>query len=209
MTYRLPAALLALSILAAGCAGLSATPPATQAAKPIAPRSYYDNIAIDGRLSVRYQQNGRDEAVHGSFTWTQQPGHTDIALLSPLGQTLALINVRPSSSTLTQAGQPPKSAADVDALAADTLGWPLPVSGLRDWLQGFITDARGKRIAIAQQEEATETTTDDGWQIRYAAWEADPADPGAMRPRRIDLRRQTMEAGEVALRLVIDNWQAR
>lgn len=207
MIFRIHAALLALSILAAGCAGLSTTPP--QAAQAGAARSYHDNIAIDGRLSVRYQQNGRDEAVHGSFTWTQQPGHTDIALLSPLGQTLALINVTPSSSTLTQAGQPPKSAADVDALAADTLGWPLPVSGLRDWLQGFISDARGRRIAVAPQEEAAETTTGDGWRIRYAAWEADPAAPGAVRPRRIDLHRQTAQAGEVALRLVIDNWQAR
>jgi outer membrane lipoprotein LolB len=41
--------------------------------------------------------------------------------------------------------------------------------------------------------------------MRYAAWD----DTAAARPRRIDLTRNTEQAGEVALRLVIDTYEPR
>lgn len=194
------------SLLLSGCATVSApTEPATTATPQAAVlRAYHDAIDLAGRLSVRYQENGKDQAVHGSFTWTQNTGHTVVTLLSPLGQTLATIDIKPTSSTLIQAGQPPRMAADVDALAAEALGWPLPVSGLRDWLQGFTVDAAGRRPVVAQ--ESANVTTRDGWRIQYASWE-DSADPAQRRPKRIDLARNTAQAGDVTLRVVIDNWQ--
>ena len=156
-------------------------------------------------MSVRYQINGRDEALHGSFEWRQRPDATEVTLASPLGQTLAQIAITPAGATLTQAGQPPLSAADPDALAFQALGWPLPVAGLRDWLQGMVETAGGRRVAVSPQNDGAEIISADGWRLRYAAWEAGP-EP---RPRRIDLSRSTAQAGEVALRLVIDNFQPR
>jgi outer membrane lipoprotein LolB len=195
------AALLALPFFAAGCAGLSPAPPAQP--RTVAARTYRQAIDISGRLSVRYQQNGRDEALHGSFEWRQRPGHTELTLLSPLGQTLALIDITPAGSTLTQAGQAPVSATDADALAAETLGWPLPVSGLRDWLQGYGRELGGKRFIATPADPDADIVTDDGWRLHYAGWDT----AGVPRPRRIDLQRSTIQAGEVALRLVIDTYQ--
>jgi outer membrane lipoprotein LolB len=200
MRFSYRAALLALPLFAAGCAGVPVTPPGPQAE---AQRSYHRSIDIGGRLSVRYQQNGRDEALHGSFTWNQRPELTEIALLSPLGQTLAEIRVTPAASSLTQAGQGTRIATDVDALAADALGWPLPVAGLREWLQGF--SAGGKRIPAGDGEGTA--FTDSGWRIRYASWE--PGADGDLHPKRIDLSRSTAQAGEVSLRIVLDAWQPR
>ena len=203
MTSLLRAALLALPILVAGCAGIAPVAPAP--AETGAIRAYWQTIAIAGRMSVRYQQNGREEALHGSFDWRQRPGHTELTLSSPLGQTLAKIEIGRTGSTLTQAGQPALAAADADALAAQALGWPLPVSGLRDWLQGHVAARGGKRIVATPQDEGTDIVTADGWRIRYAAWD----NTSAPRPRRIDLTRTTKEAGEVALRLVIDTFEPR
>jgi outer membrane lipoprotein LolB len=201
MSFHFRAALLALPILVAGCAGVPTAPAGPGAPQAYQQPSYHRSIDIGGRLSVRYRQNGRDEALHGSFTWSQRPDGTEIALLSPLGQTLAQIRVTPAMSTLTQSGQGTRIAADADALAAETLGWPLPVSGLRDWLQGF--NAGGKRIAAGA--DAEQTINDAGWRIRYAAWDTD-AD-GSAHPKRIDLTRDTEQAGEVSLRIVLDSWQ--
>jgi len=201
MTPFFRAAVLALPFFAAGCASLSPVAPARPEAGTV--RAYQQAIDISGRLSVRYQQNGRDEALHGSFEWRQRPERTELTLLSPLGQTLALIDITPAGSTLTQAGQAPVSATDVDALAAETLGWPLPVSGLREWLQGYGTGRAGKRFVATPEDEDADIVTADGWRIRYAAWDT----ASAPRPRRIDLQRSTMQAGEVALRLVIDAYQ--
>lgn len=208
---RLPAnaALLALSaLLTAGCAGLtprSDTAMTPQAMQTATPRHYRDTLDLDGRLSVQYQRNNQDESLHGSFTWRQTAQRNAITLLSPLGQTLATITVEPGSATLTESGKAPRTASDVDALAAQSLGWPLPVAGLRDWLQGFATDANGRRFVASP--DADSVTTSDGWRLHYVSW--DDSDPADIRPRRIDLARETEQAGDVSIRIVIDNWQAR
>ncbi|MFD2270583.1 lipoprotein insertase outer membrane protein LolB [Undibacterium arcticum] len=100
-------------------------------------------------------------------------------------------------------------AADVDALAADALGWPLPVAGLREWLQGFATNVDGRRFIASAQNDSVNTR--DGWRIRYVSWQDEPDRNGATitHPKRIDLARSTAQAGEVSMRIVIDSWQAR
>ncbi len=155
---------------------------------------------------MQYRRGAADEALHGSFTWSQTPQRTQVTLLSPLGQTLAVIDVQAGAASLRQPGQPPQVAADADALAQTALGWPLPVAGLRDWLQGYARDAQG-RPWVAPPQPGSAVSTADGWHIAYGAWQQDDA-TASPRPRRIDLARQTAEAGPVRLRIVIDNWQA-
>ena len=196
--------LLAWPLLLGGCASI-VTPSTDMPQGAAQMRSYHDSIDISGRLSVRYQQNGRDAALHGSFTWTQIPGQTILTLLSPLGQTLAVIEVRPDGALLTQAGQAPRSAADVDTLTAEALGWPLPVSGLRHWLQGYSGNHEQGPLAGSAATEAILAA--DGWRIRYPAWQTGESPENDRHPKRIDLERSTVQAGEIAIRIVLDNWQ--
>ena len=202
---------LCIGMALGGCAslGLSGAPGTApvENAQTLS-RTYRDAIDINGRLAVRYQLNGSDQALDGKFTWAQESGRTLITLLSPFGQTLATIDVTPNGSTLLQAGQPPRQAADVDGLAAAALGWPLPVSGLHEWLQGFATDSQGlRRVARAEAVgDAAYLKTADGWLLHYPTWETDAGPVGA-RPKRIDLQRMTSQAGNVSLRIVIDQWQ--
>ena len=203
LRMALPISTVALLLSLGACASLAphvaSQPPSSQAV------NYHDALDLKGRLSLRYERNGKEEAMHGSFEWSQAPQHIALTLLSPLGQTLATVEITPVSATLTQANQPPRSTADADTLIADTLGWPLPVSGLRDWLQGFVVDASGKRIVVALQADDV-ITTKDGWRLHYVTWDSDGAAP---RPKRIDLERYTMQAGQVSARIVIDEWQTR
>jgi outer membrane lipoprotein LolB len=198
-------AALVLPAWLAGCAvleGPTATVPvpAAESARP-----YREVIDIGGRLSVRYQQNGAEQALHGSFSWVQSPESTTVTLLSPLGQIIAMINVTPGTSTLTLAGQAPRSAADVDTLAAAALGWPLPISGLRDWLQGYGFDSEGRRF-VATPPAGANLVTRDGWRLAYAGWRNEADRSAQNHPRRIDLERDTGQAGNVAIRIVIDDW---
>ncbi|MDP5007819.1 MAG: outer membrane lipoprotein LolB, partial [Glaciimonas sp.] len=143
-------AALFLALFSAGCSTLP-TPlehASGVASTAIAPRPYYQAIDISGRLSVRYEQNGKEQAMHGSFTWAQTGELTVVTLLSPLGQTLATINITPTHATLQQAGQPLRSATNVDQLTTQALGWPLPIAGLRDWLQAFGTDNKEQRFNL-------------------------------------------------------------
>lgn len=199
---KLTAALILSTTLLGACASIAPpSEPVASSGQAATARNYQETITLGGRLSVQYQKNDQDEAIHGSFTWKQSKERSSIAILSPLGQILATIDVTPEQATLTQSGQAPRSAADVDLLAQQALGWPLPVSGLRNWLQGFAVNADNQTFIATPANN--KVTTRDGWKLQYPTWEGEPQS----RPKRIDLERQTEQAGKVAIRIVIDNWQ--
>jgi outer membrane lipoprotein LolB len=191
--------------LLAGCA--SAPPPSSE---PVAP--YREQIELSGRLSVNYQRDGKTESLAGRFSWRQSGAQTDVVLTSPLGQTVAQISVMPGLASLTQGGQAPRVAADIDSLSAQALGWPLPVSGLRDWLQGYAIDAAGARFVASPSRDRV--TTRDGWRLHFVTWQDAPADAApqaaapwatAPRPKRIDAERSAdLQTEEVAIRVVLD-----
>ena len=163
--------------------------------------AYRDSVELSGRVAVTYQKDGRRESSNGNFTWDQRGNAVDVTLVSPLGQTVATIQVTPGSATLIQAGQAPRSAADIDSLTQQALGWPLPVSGLRDWLQGYAVDAGGRRFAASPANNTVETN--DGWRLRFISWQ-DEAAPQPQ-PRLINAERSAAgDIQDLAIRIVID-----
>jgi outer membrane lipoprotein LolB len=203
--YLTMALALALPWFLAGCANLQ--PPRTGGSAAVQPHAYSNSVDITGRFSAQFQHNDKPESWSGNFTWTQTPQSTTVALQSPLGQTLATIVTDANSATLIQSGQAPRSAANVDALVEDALGWPLPISNLRDWLQAYAINLEGKRVLATPASDAT-IATRDGWRINYLSWQDDNEVGMQNVPKRIDMERETVEAGKVAMRLVITSWQA-
>lgn len=192
-----------LTALVSGCASLS---PADGVPASASAPAYQTSIEINGRISVQYQQADQPQSLHGSFLWTQTAQELNLEMFSPLGQTVATINVKPGIATLVQSGRAPQVAPDVDQLAAQSLGWPLPVSGMRQWLQGSGTDASGKAFRARPGDAQSSFTTHDGWRVVYANWETDAAS-GQSRPKRIDMSRTTEQAGQVSIRVAIDSWK--
>ena len=190
-----------LAAVLAGCATTSNQPGTSGGATAGA---YRDTIELSGRLSVNYQKDGQPGSVTGNFEWSQQPGSIDVALFSPTGQTVATIKVTPEQATLTQANAAPRSAKDIDTLTTQALGWSLPVSGLRDWLQGYATDASGKRFAASPQKN--EVFTADGWRLRFVSWQQrSAAGSGAPMPSVISAERSaTATTEELAIRIALN-----
>jgi outer membrane lipoprotein LolB len=185
---------LALAALLSACA----TAPATQSQATVA--AYRDTIDLTGRLSVNYTKDGKAETLAGVFGWIQTPAAVDVTLGSSFG-TVAKIRVTPDAASLTQADKAPRVARDIDTLMAQALGWSLPVSGLREWLQGYATGADGKRF-IASPANNT-VTTRDGWTVTFVTWQ----DPTAAQPapKRIDAQRAASQnIDELGIRIVID-----
>ena len=196
------------TMIAAGlCAALlggCATVPAGQgaaASSNAAPAPYRANFDTAGRLSVNYKHNGNPESLTGKFTWAQTPTKLDVTLSSPMS-TIATITVTPGSATLVQADKAPRVATDLASLTNDALGWSLPVTGLRDWLQGYATAADGSRFVASAA--ANSVTTSDGWRLRFVSWQTDAA--GRPSPKRIDAERDGGGGGaeELAIRIVLD-----
>src|SRR6476469_8718034 len=97
ISLRLPC--VALAGLLAGCAALAPIRPPAGTAAPheqAATRAYHPAIDIAGRLSLRYERNGAEQAIDGKFTWHQTHDATHITLATPFGQTLATIDITPA-----------------------------------------------------------------------------------------------------------------
>lgn len=166
-----------------------------------------DVMVISGRVSMNYtlSRNDQSESLHGKFTWKQNRSETRIDLFSPLGQTMAVIDILPGQAVFTASGKRSVSAADADELVFRQLGWPLPVSGMRNWLQGCGIDANGRSFQADPLHP--EITTQDGWRIHYVNWA--PFQKNRLVPRRIDMTHTPPAdavASHIQIRLVIDEW---
>jgi outer membrane lipoprotein LolB len=183
------------------CLALAGCATAPRADLPDAPlAAYRPAIALSGHLAIQYQKDGQAQSSSGSFEWAQAGQQVDVSLFSPLGQTVAVIHVQPGMASLTEAGGKVHSAPDLDTLTQQTLGWTLPVRGLRDWLQGYATAADGSRFAAAPRHNSV--TTVDGWRLRYVSWHDGAA---VARPRRIDCERDGGPDGApLMLRISLD-----
>lgn len=196
--------LLPVLVLAAALAGC-ATPGPSLPVPNVPVAAYRDTIDLSGKLSVTYQKDGQPQHLNGAYSWTQRPGSIDVELFGPLRQTQAVLHVTPQAATLTLNDGKTRSAADIDTLTAQTLGWTLPVSGLRDWLQGHAVDAQGKPFAASPAN--SNVVTQDGWRLRFAEWQGGKAADGTAvpMPRRINADRSaTATSDELALTIVID-----
>lgn len=205
--FSLLASAFFCALLSTGCASLNnqTKAPATavtstaNASNTASTRQYQQQIQISGKISIQYQQADKPQSLPGGFEWEQDAQGIRINLLSPVGQTMARITQTVQGATLEQDGKAPRTASDLDQLLQDTLGWSLPVAGLRDWLQGFVA-ADGKPLVAVKAEDQTVNT--QGWKLRYVSWHEQPSFP-----KRIDLQRYTEQAGDVSIRIVVNEWK--
>lgn len=168
------------------------------AACATAPEATPDRIHT-GRFSAVATQGDRRESVSGRFSMEVRGDRRRIDLATPLGTTVARIEVGPEGASASGPGMQDARGPDADALAEQLLGWRLPVSGLADWIEGRPVPSRparvereGSRLALIEQ---------DGWTVRIAE-----TFPASDRPRLIILERAASPlAPGVVLRLVVDD----
>jgi len=184
---------LSLALLLASLTLLSAC--ATPARAP-ADRAY------TGRFAVTTTSAEQRENVSGRFGLEIRGLQQILELSSPLGTTVARIEIEPGGARATGAQMQEVRGASADALTEKLLGWPLPVSGLADWIEGRPAPSRvarlereGGRIVLLEQ---------DGWTIHVP--EYFEVIGATDRPRRLVLERPAAASSpSVVLRLIVDD----
>lgn len=149
---------------------------------------------FNGRIAVRDLQ---EDGWNASLRWQQQGDHYDIRLSGALGQGGARIHGNGGNAVIEAADQPPRSAANPEALMQEQFGWHVPVRGLKYWLTGRpgpdpfevqVVDGLGRLSRLEQ----------DGWEVVYNRYEQVN---GVELPRKLEMSNQRLR-----VRLVIDQW---
>lgn len=149
-----------------------------------------------GRFALNVSNaNGKRDALQGGFAWRDTGRLLVLDLANPLGSILARIDVRPASATLTHSDGRLEQAADPDALVEEVLGSPMPVRGLRDWLQGQLSDSVVSELK-KDGDGRISGFSQDGWRVRLSRY--DDEGPRLLQMNRSDTSR------EISVRLVVD-----
>ncbi|MBR7801028.1 outer membrane lipoprotein LolB [Undibacterium fentianense] len=162
-------------------------------------RQWQNDLQLNGRISVQYQQNEATETLTGSFEWQQTSQDLQIHLRSPLGQTIATIFENSEGARLEQAKQPPRYAQNIEQLLSENFAWSIPAQGLKAWLQGLHFDEKGQPQMVLAQDYTTIQSR--GWMVQFVSWQ--DVD-GVTRPKRIDLQRNTEDMGEIKVRIITE-----
>jgi len=172
-----------------GCASLP--PRAQPQAEPV-------EYSVSGRMSVRYVNatSSQREQLYGGFEWVEHGNAIALTLTDPLGQGVARIESNPQRTSIMLRDGSTRSAPTPEALTRATLGWTLPLSGLRNWLRGH-----GGKGARTETNAAgrIRSVQEDGWLVRYPQIDSDPVGHIS----RIDLD-YSGPGPEISLRLLPD-----
>jgi outer membrane lipoprotein LolB len=175
-------ATVALTVLLASCATVVAPPD----------RSYA------GRFSATATLGEQRESVAGLFSLEVRGARQTLDLATPLGTTLARIDVEPGNARATGIQMQELRGPDAEALTEQLLGWRLPVGGIADWIEG--RPAPGRAARVERDAGRIVLIEQDGWTIHLP----ESLDTVA-RPRRLLLERAAgPNAPAVSLRLIVD-----
>ncbi len=147
------------------------------------------SFSLQGRVSVQFDE----QSMSGQLNWRAGLDGDEVLLSSPLGQGIAGISRNASGVVLTRPGEPVLAAENVEVLTQKALGFQLPLSGLRYWIQAKPDPASASEIRV-NPEGGVEQITQNGWKINYLQYK------GKL-PRKIHVAREGLE-----IRLVIDEW---
>jgi outer membrane lipoprotein LolB len=163
----------------AGCASVKPREPSTSNATTSV--TAQTTRAYHGRFAVQYvDQNGQQRNAYGNFDWQEAGDDVTIASVWPSG--LRSCSVADNVSTLMQ----------------NSLGFALPVEGLRYWLQpSAAPTSRAKTEQDPQDPSHLKEIVQDGWTIDYIAY----ADAPATGLKRVNLSR---EQPPLDIKLVLD-----
>lgn len=184
---RVVAALLATVALLAAC---------TSFAPLVNPERQYA-----GRFAVVTTLGEKRDSNSGRFKLAVERATTVLDLDTPLGATLARVQVDPRGAHLFSAadgGPREVHGANAEALTYEVLGWPVPVDGFRSWIDGRPVAERPSSPAGPDGKAFQQ----DGWTISVL----DRFDEGRGAPRRLVFERpeQAGQIPAITLRLVLD-----
>jgi len=186
-------ALLALPALAAllaqGCASLPPGPQGAAAAAVDGDPAF----ELSGRLAIRQGE----QALSANLRWQYDGRGEEMVISAPLGAGSVQIERDAAGVTLRSGGRV-AHASTAEALMRGTLGFALPLDGLRYWVRGQTGPGDVAVRVVRDGAGRIESFHESGWDIVIPLFSAAPLDA---LPRRIDVA-----SAELQVRLVIDQW---
>jgi outer membrane lipoprotein LolB len=183
---------LVLAGVLAGCATRPSTPVA--ATDRTARLAALDQWSLQGRVAINLKRDGWT----ASLLWTQEAEQYTVRCMAPLGRGTWELRGRPGRVTLLTHENRLLLAENPESLLRQTVGWELPVSGMRWWVLGIADPAQPAGAITLDDEGRIERLEQSGWSIAYESYRVSG---GIELPQKL-----TLNNAELKVRLVVSRW---
>ena len=153
-----------------------------------------DSWVAFGRIALRAE----DEAWNITMHWRQQGERYRIRFSGPLGQGAMELSGDGSRVTLRTAANEVRTAPDPETLLFDTVGWRVPLRGLKYWIRGVSADPSAVSSLDLDPAGRLQRLSQDGWRVQYLRY---AAVEDLELPTKVSL-----ENSKVSARIVVKRW---
>ena len=116
------------------------------------------------QLEARFSVTNESERYSGKLSWRHAGAADELRIMSPFGQVVAEIEVRPGRATLLAADRQRHEAVDAQTLTRQVLGYPLPIERLADWCWH---NRRRRRRLLVMRSGAPLRIVESDWRVEY------------------------------------------
>ncbi len=160
-----------------------------------------DNWEIRGRVALFVD----DDVYNLGLNWTLEKNHSTLKLEAAMGQGVIQLENNNTEVILQTSEGDSYYGQNAEQVLKQSTGWSIPVEGLESWIKGINhnqsdylpeIDSTGKARSLMQDE----------WRINYLQYATASLEKynNPELPRKIYMKRQNL-----ALKIVIDQWQAQ
>ena len=137
------------------------------------------------------------DAGSATLNWKEKAGQYTIVLFGPMNAYQLVLRGNKKEVKLRINNNQEIKADSAEALALQTLGYPLPISHLRYWIRALPVPGTPASYHFTQNQELNELEQ-DGWKILYLEY---MNKDGYNLPRKIRLEKEGL-----SLKIFIDHW---
>jgi outer membrane lipoprotein LolB len=150
--------------------------------------------SLVGKISL----DDGDHGGSGRLQWRVKPEGSELDFHGAMGRGAWHLQISPEGAVLKEANGAEQTAAGVDALIQDRMGWPIPVDALQWWVRGLA--APGIVEDESFDDEGLLVSLDQfGWNVEFNRYDSFS---GVALPIRLDARRD-----DYRVKLAIGRWQ--
>jgi outer membrane lipoprotein LolB len=191
---------LAVALFAVALSACATVPPARSPDPQAAWQARHISLArlstwtVTGRVLIKAEER----SWNATLFWVQRDEAYRIRLIAPLGQGTVQLSGGDGGVVRRTSNNQVFTAQDPQTLMLDTLGWSVPVDGLRYWMRG-LDDPRTPAVVRLDARGRPETLEQAGWVIDYQRY-ADGAPPEL--PTKLALANQAL-----SVRILVSRWE--
>lgn len=160
------AAVLILCVVIAGCAVREPRPEGAWAEERLAFFESRSEWAVSGRAALRDGRRGGQL----SFAWEAEGEHHTIDLKTVTGGKRWRLRFGPGYAELEGSDVGFMIDERPEPLVEAAVGWPIPVSQLKDWIRGLVSD-QSERVSFAG-DGTIESLSGESWGLVYRRYDS-------------------------------------